>query len=116
MRSSNDRRLAALEAHYRTTLIAALERCAAGAIGLFGHNDYALRNHPALADRLRPPELDELLSVGDEITGLRVRLGYPDRFGLHERLLLMRRPPDANAPGEAKQARMWLHELTPASP
>lgn len=114
MRSSNQRKLMALEAHYRDILIMALERCATGTWGLFGHNDDALRNNPALAERLRPPELDELLALGDEIAALRERLGYADPFDLHARLVELRRPPDANALGESRRARLWLDELTGA--
>jgi hypothetical protein len=42
MRSSEERKLLALEAEYVTSLKAALEQCAAGRYSLFGHNDRAL--------------------------------------------------------------------------
>ena len=103
-------RLAAAETLYRECLIGALEECASGRWGLFGHNGYTEEN-----ERFRPPAVGELQKLADEIDGLRAQLGQPP-FPLHERFRAARGPQDANAPGEPKQARRWLDELAQTLP
>ena len=97
--------LAALEAEYRATLTEALKACAAGRPGLFGHNEHI---RPGL--RARPPVVNELSRLGDEIDRLRKRIGLrpselrADFEAARGRVL-------TDAPGEAKQALAWLKRL-----
>ena len=93
------------EQEYRTTLIAALEECARGRWGLFGHTkdrQMAARVAPVLA------ELDDLASGIDRMRG---QLGI-EAFALHPAFLAARGPADASAVGEPKQAKAWLDRLT----
>ncbi len=71
-----DQRRADLEAEYRETLAAALERTAAGKPGLFNHRADK-RERAAVA-----PMIDELRSLGDAIDGLREQLQI-EPFALH---------------------------------
>ena len=112
MRRSEERRLNALEVDYAASLKAALERCAAGRWGLFGHNDRALAGvGRRLRTRLSSPEVDELLELGSRIDKLRSKLGYPEPFALHERLMRIRASSNANSVGEPKLARQWLDDM-----
>jgi len=111
MKKSGERKLEALQVLYRDLLLAALESCAKGRWGLFGHNDFALRDSPHLKARLADPAIEELLDCGEEIERIRRALGYVDAFALHERLLQLRSSHNANSPGEPKLAQQWLAEL-----
>jgi hypothetical protein len=98
MRRSYERQLAAFEASYRELLLSALQKCAKGQWGLFGHN------------RLRDPSADELLELGSEIERMRRKCGL-ESFPHHDRLLQMRSSHHSNTPGEPKLAQQWLDEL-----
>ncbi len=100
-------RLPELEAEYQAKLVAALQDCAAGRWGLFGHNEHLL---PKAA---LPDVVGDLMGLGSSIDALRKRakLGL---FGLHEQFLASRGVALPNAPGEPKQARAWLDLLTDA--
>lgn len=112
MRRSEERRLSALEADYAASLKAALERCAAGRWGLFGHNDRTLAGVGSrLRTRLSSPEVDELLELGSRIDMLRSKLGYLEPFALHERLMRIQASSNANSVGEPKLAREWLDDM-----
>jgi hypothetical protein len=114
MSHASERKLAALEAFYSELLLSALQRCAAGRWGLFGHNDAAIdRLDAGLQNRLRDPAVTELLDLGISIEKLRRQLGHIEAFPLHERLLRMRSSHHANSPGEPKLARQWLDEMLP---
>lgn len=114
---ARERRLLGLEAQYREILIDALRTCAQGGSLLLGQNERVLERHsPALAARLRPAELDELLDLGEEIGALRAKLGFPDAFALHERFLKLRASHGPNTPGEPKLAAQWLDELESEDP
>lgn len=114
MRSSSERRLESLEALYAKLLLSALQRCAKGQWGLFGHNDTAIdKSGAGLRSRLRDPSVNELLELGAKIEGLRHSLGYANAFPLHERLVRMRAGHDANTPGEPNIAQQWLDEMLP---
>ena len=93
-----------LEAEYRTLLIAALERCAAGRWGLFDHNR-GRGGKPGMT-----PEVTELIDMGDEIDALRDTLDL-EPFALHLEFLASRGPVKASAVGEPKQACAWLERL-----
>ena len=67
----SEMRLAAVEAAYRSVLVAALEDCAAGRWGLFGQNE-----HIPAHSRFRPKALDELDALATDINELRQKLGY----------------------------------------
>ena len=99
-----DERRTEIEAEYRTALIAALRRTAAGRWGLFDHNpDRAARAAAA-------PVVLELTELGDEIDQVRARLSL-EPFGLHQEFLAARGPVKAHAVGEPKQAQAWLDRL-----
>ena len=92
------------EAEYRTLLIAALERAAAGSWGLFAHT----------ADKARKaawePAVTELCDLGAEIDDMRERLGL-EPFALHHEFEASRGPVPSTAPGEPRQAKAWLERL-----
>ncbi|KQS01461.1 hypothetical protein ASG11_17515 [Sphingomonas sp. Leaf357] len=92
------------EQDYRTTLIAALEDCARGRWGLFGHT-----KDRQMAARVAPvlQELDDL-AIG--IDRMRDQLGI-EPFALHPEFLAARGPAIASAVGEPKQAKAWLERL-----
>ncbi|MEY2943378.1 MAG: hypothetical protein RLY97_1392 [Pseudomonadota bacterium] len=99
-----DRRRVDLEAEYQAALIAALERCAAGAWGLFGHsNDKAMRAKWA-------PVIAELTQMGADIADMRAQLAMDD-YALHPEFLASRGPVASNAMGEPKQAQAWLARI-----
>jgi hypothetical protein len=56
-------------------------------------------------------DVEQLLELGSEIDRLRSRLGYPEPFALHQRLMTMRSSRHANTPGEPILARQWLDEM-----
>lgn len=99
-----DERRVEMEAEYRALLIAALERCAGGSWGLFGHNDerWTMKAWQA--------QLEELADVADQIESARERLGLSS-FELHAEFLSARGRPDPSAVGEPKQAKAWLAKL-----
>jgi len=99
--------LAAMEAEYRAVLITALRECAAGRPGLFGHNEHIRQGLKA-----RPPVVNDLARLGDEIDRLRKRCGMAP-FELRAEFEASRGRADANAPGEPKQAQAWLDRLAP---
>lgn len=97
------RRLDELEREYVAVLTRALNDCADGRWGLFGHNEH-LRSYGA------PAELAELRDLARAINRLRAQSGdvlYP----LHEEFEAARGRTDANDPGEPKQAKAWLKRL-----
>jgi hypothetical protein len=99
----DDRRLE-LEAEYRDALIAALRIVAAGKWGLFGHTkDRAAR--AAFA-----PTLASLEETAAAIDTIRARFGMAP-FALHPEFMAARGPVGPNAPGEPKQALLWLDRL-----
>lgn len=97
--------IAAMEADYRAALIGALGECAAGRPGLFGHNE-----HVRQGLRARPPVVNELRQLGEEIDRLRRRFGLGP-FALAAEFEAARGRPAPEAPGEAKQAIDWLKRL-----
>ncbi len=116
MSPAAERRLEALEVLYSELLLSALQRCAKGQWGLFGHNDAAIDQLGArLHARLQDPAVAELLERGTQIDDLRHSLGYVEAFALHDRLVRMRSSHDANTPGEPKLALQWLDEMPPKS-
>ena len=98
--------LEGLELEYRSVLMAALEACASGRWGLFGHNEH-------LGFEAAPTELEELRSLAKAIDRLRQRIG-DGPFELHQEFEAARGPAGANAPGEPKQAMKWLQRLANA--
>jgi hypothetical protein len=99
----DDRRVE-VEADYRAILIAALRRTASGKWGLFGQNrDWAARGAVG-------PTLASLEEAAAEIDAIRARLKM-EPFALHPEFLASRGPVSANAPGEPKQALLWLEKL-----
>jgi len=99
-----DQRRADLEAEYRETLAAALERTAAGKPGLFNHRADK-RERAAVA-----PMIDELRSLGDAIDELREQL-LVEPFALHRDFFDARGPVAPSAVGEPRQAKAWLERL-----
>ena len=98
------RRLGELEREYVAVLTRALEACAGGRWGLFGHNEHL---HSGVAP---PAELEELRELARAINRLRTRTG-DERYPLHEDFEAARGPVGANDPGEPKQAGSWLKRL-----
>jgi len=97
-------RIGQLEAEYRSRLVGALRKCAAGRWGLFGHNEH-------LSPRATAPDVvEDLFDVGRTIDAMRARAGM-EPFPLHARFGASRGPAPANAVGEPKQAQAWLAEL-----
>jgi len=112
MRQSMERRLASLESEYLTLLKAALEQCASGHWGLFGHNDRAIDQlGKYVREKLVSAEARQLLDLGAEIEVLRNKLGFAEQFAAHRRLMDMRTSVDASTSGEPKRAQQWLKEM-----
>jgi hypothetical protein len=107
-----ERELAAAEADFRAKLLLALTRCAAGQWGLFAQNDHL--DMPArIVDRAyQYSGAKDLIALGQEIEAFRNRLGMAEPFPLFARLLELRGRKTSNDPGEAKQAKAWLKELS----
>jgi len=101
-----DTRRGELEAEYRDALIAALKRSAAGAWGLFGHNQDKW-SRAAFA-----PTVATLHDLGQTIDAMREQLAM-EPFALHQEFLASRGPVPSSAVGEPKQARAWLDRLVP---
>jgi hypothetical protein len=99
-----DERRIEMEAVYRQILISALERCATGKWGLFGHG----KDRQSAA--LWAPTIEELTELADEVDDARARLGLTP-FALHAEFIASRGPVDPSAVGEPKQARAWLVRL-----
>ena len=97
--------IAEMEAEYRSVLIAALRTCAAGRPGLFGRNE-----HIRHGLRARPPVVNALSGLADEIDRLRKRSGMRP-FALRAEFEASRGRAAPDAPGEAKQAQDWLKRL-----
>ena len=99
-----DQRRADLEGEYRATLIAALERTAAGKPGLFNHR-VDRREREAVA-----PVIEELRGLGEAIDALRKQL-MVEPFALHGEFFDARGPVAPSAVGEPRQAKQWLERL-----
>lgn len=97
------RHLDELEREYVAVLTRALNDCADGRWGLFGHNEH-LHSYGV------PAELAELRNLARAINRLRVTSG-DEPYSLHEEFEAARGPADANDPGEPKQAKAWLKRL-----
>ena len=97
-----DQRRADLEAEYRATLVAALERTAAGKPGLFNHRADK-RERAAVA-----PVIDELRALGEAIDAIRAQLMI-EPFALHRDFF------DARA-GRAERRRRALTSQAVARP
>ena len=103
-----DQRRADLEVEYRATLLAALERTAAGKPGLFNRRADK-RERAAVA-----PVVDELRELGEAIDALREQLMI-EPFALHRDFFDARGPVAPSAVGEARQAKQWLERLAETS-
>jgi hypothetical protein len=99
-----DQRRADLEAEYRATLVAALERTAAGKPGLFNHRADK-RERAAVA-----PVIDELRALGEAIDAMRAQLML-EPSALHRDFFDARGRVAPSAAGEPKQAKSWLERL-----
>ncbi len=93
-----------LEKEYLEALINALRVTSAGNWGLFDHNQSRIERTKAA------PMIEKLCDLGEEIDGIRDRLGLGP-FALHEELEASRGPVPTTAVGEPKQARAWLARL-----
>jgi hypothetical protein len=102
--AQTDIRRAELEAEYLATLTAALETCAAGRWGLFGH-----RPDKQSVAKVAPliEELDELAAAIDKMRG---QLDLAP-FTLHDEFTASRGLASPSAVGEPKQAKAWLEKL-----
>lgn len=92
------------ETEYRTALIEALRRTAAGKSGLFDHRPDR-RTRAAIA-----PVIDHLEELADAIDAARDQLGLPP-FELRQEFLKSRGPVGPQAMGEPRQAQAWLDRL-----
>ncbi len=93
-----------LEEEYREALINALRVTAAGNWGLFDHNQDRFQRASVA------PMVEKLCDLGEEIDGLREKLGL-EPFALHEKFEASRGPVPTTAVGEPKQAKAWLAKL-----
>jgi hypothetical protein len=80
-------------------LVSALRACATGHWGVFGRNGEQWDEGRAL------------ITLGEEISELRKRLGYAQPYDLYERFVAYRRRRGSNDPGEPKLAQALLDEL-----
>jgi hypothetical protein len=94
--------IAGMEADYRRILRAALRECAEGKPGLFGRNEHIRQGLKA-----RPPVVNELLLLGEEIDRLRKRFGLKP-FKLAGEFQAARGKAAPDAPSEPRQAHAWL--------
>ena len=99
-----DSRRGELEAEYTEVLIAALRKTAAGSWGLFDHNQDKTSRAAWKA------AVTDLCDRGREIDEMRETLGL-EPYALHAEFEASRRPVSSTAPGEPKQARVWLDRL-----
>ena len=99
-----DQRRADLEDEYRRTLLAALERTAAGKAGLFNHRADK-RERAAVA-----PVIDALRELGEAIDAIRGQLML-EPFALHRDFFDARGRVAPSAVGEPRQAKQWLDRL-----
>jgi hypothetical protein len=99
-----------LETDYRDTLVAALEKTAAGSLGLFDRSGSDRRVRAAIM-----PTIDALREMGADIDAMRDRL-FMDPFALHREFFAARGPVTASAVGEQKEARLWLDRLRAPDP
>ena len=104
-----DLRRAELEQEYRAALTAALETCAAGRWGLFGH-----RPDKQQIAKFEPliEELEELAFAIDKMRG---QLDLAP-FTLHGEFIAARGLASPSAVGEPKQAKAWLERLARETP
>ncbi|MEG3085787.1 hypothetical protein [Sphingomonas sp. PB4P5] len=102
--AQTDIRRTELEAEYLATLTAALETCASGKWGLFGH-----RPDKQNIAKFEPliEELDELAFAIDK---MRDQLDLAP-FTLHSEFIASRGLASPSAVGEPKQAKAWLERL-----
>lgn len=111
-RAKAEQELRILESAFKSQLIEALQACATGRWGMFGHNDEALKKaYPKPAARLISADAQGLLAIGGEIEQLRSQLGYAAGFPLYERFVAMRNMRGSNMLGEPKLAQQLLDEL-----
>lgn len=99
-----DARRSTLENDYREALIAALQKAAGGSWGLFDHNG------DKTSRAKWKPIVTGLCDMGQEIGEMRSALGM-EPFDLHREFEASRGPVVSSAPGEPRQAQMWLDRL-----
>ncbi|WP_238339588.1 hypothetical protein [Novosphingobium ginsenosidimutans] len=92
-----------METEYRSKLVVALRKCAAGVWGLFGQNE-------RLGDWEKSEDLLELPETASAINALRKRLG-DQPFPLHMEFEAARGKGACNDFGEPKLAELWLEKL-----
>jgi hypothetical protein len=108
--------LGSLETEYRQKLIAALQECINGHVGLLGQNDHLDLPGNLRQNLERGSGATELFSLGKAIEELRHRLGIFEPFALHAKFLAERGRQNANRPGETKLAKAWLDDLARQKP
>src|SRR5580704_14762692 len=90
-RQKAEGQLRTLEDQFSTDLFAALKECAAGKWGLFGRNDAVIERQPGpLREMLHSDVSSHLIGLGEEIEGLRRRLGVLEPFPPFERYMQYR--------------------------
>ena len=102
--AQTDIRRAELEAEYLALLTTALETCAAGRWGLFGHRP----DKQSIAKVA--PLIEELEDLAAAIDKLRGQLDLAP-FTLHGEFIAARGLASPSAVGEPKQAKAWLERL-----
>ncbi|MFT2212941.1 hypothetical protein ACLJYM_13740 [Rhizobium giardinii] len=112
MKKSDERKLHALEALYSSALLAELKLCAEGKWGLFGQNGVSMQKIGRYSrSKFSSAEVEEILTVGEEIRQLRSKLGYVEQYEPHARLLRLRSLTGENRLGEPRLAKQWLSEM-----
>ena len=111
-RESLEAELKRLEASFKSLLVAALERCANGAWGLFGQNDWITEANPNLKSLHRSADAEELIEMASEIKRVRDILGYTESYALCDRFSQYRAMKGANVPGEPKLAKQFLSDIS----
>jgi hypothetical protein len=105
-RSKLEKQLAALEFEFRQDLAAALRRCQAGEIGLFGRHDLFEESRWLTLSAVGR----DLTERGDRIADLRRDLGLPE-LELAGRFNAYRALRGANIPGDPKLDSQFLREI-----
>jgi len=104
------RRVAELEQEFREVLIPALRQCTDGGRGAFLREEEAAGMHEMWM-RFVWKETRTLETLGVEIVELRESLGLPQEDSLYAKFLRYCAIRGENAPGGAKLAKQFLHEL-----
>lgn len=98
-----------LERDFRDALVEALRECADGRWGLFERNKGLLPTH--LERHLVPDSVTKVNDLAEQVSAVRMTLGYSELPELLHLEALRRVPNAGNAVGEQRQAKTWLKQI-----